>query len=117
MLFTRSNVGAGHSPSVAQDQRLRHPCRRFGKLNAAFELRHSKELASSCIMMQSMSVLPAVCFDILDFPSRLLGSVTPAPGKYFFKFKICTHWIESGLIKIYLNCIITINLLYYQKHL
>ena len=37
-----SNAGAGHSPSVAQDWRLRHPCRRFSKLDAAFELRHSK---------------------------------------------------------------------------
>ena len=72
MLFTRSNAGTGHSPSMAQDQRLRHPCRRFSKLDAAFELRHSKELASSCIIMQSMSVHPAVRFDISDFPSRLL---------------------------------------------
>ena len=81
MPFTRSNVGAGHSPSVAQDRCLWHPCRRFRKLDAAFELRHSKELASSCIIMQSMSVHPAVRFDISDFPSRLLEPLNPTSGK------------------------------------
>jgi hypothetical protein len=88
MLFTRSNAGAGHSPSVAQDRRLRHPCRRFSKLDAAFELRHSKELASSCIIMQSMSVHPAVRFDISDFPSRLLTA--------------CMHCYANGGYKSYM---------------
>jgi predicted dehydrogenase len=74
MPFTRSNADAGHSPSVAQDRRLRHPCRRFSKLDAAFELRHSKELASSCIIMQPISVHPAVHFDISYFQSRLLNA-------------------------------------------
>jgi hypothetical protein len=59
MSFTRSNADAGHSPSVAQDQRLQHPCCRY----AAFELRHDKELAASRIIMKSMSAPPAGPFD------------------------------------------------------
>jgi hypothetical protein len=55
MSFTRSNADADHSPSVAQGQRLQHPCCR----NAAFELSHDKELAASPIIMKSMSIPPA----------------------------------------------------------
>ena len=103
MPFTRSNADTGHSPSVAQDRRLRHPCRRFSKLDAAFELRHSKELASSCIIMQSMSVHPAVRFDISDFPSRLRGqggrscytrSLSPPADSYL------NHWNS-----LYISCL------------
>lgn len=63
MSLTCSNALAGHSPSVAQDQRLQHPCCRFGKIDTAFELRHDKELAASCIIMKSMSVPPAIRFN------------------------------------------------------
>ena len=50
-------------------------CRRFDKLDAAFELRNGKEPATSCIMMQLMTVLLAVCLYNLDFPSALLGAL------------------------------------------
>jgi len=53
--------------------RLRHPCRRLGKLDAALELRHGKETAASCIMMQSMTIPLAVRLDNLSFPGSLLA--------------------------------------------
>ena len=57
---------------LPQGMRLRHPCRRLGKLDAALELRHGKETAASCIMMQSMTIPLAVRPSNLTFPSRLL---------------------------------------------
>ena len=57
---------------LPQGMRLRHPCRRLDRLDAALELRHGKETAASCIMMQSMTVPLAVCLVNLTFPSRLL---------------------------------------------
>jgi len=58
---------------LPQGMRLRHPCRRLDRLDAALELRHGKETAASCIMMQSMTVPLAVRLVNLTFPSRLLG--------------------------------------------
>jgi len=60
---------------LPQGMRLRHPCRRLGKLDTALELRHGKETAASCIMMQSMTIPLAVRLDNLSFPGRLLESV------------------------------------------
>jgi len=89
MPFTRSNADAGHSPSVAQDQRLRRPCRRLGKLDTAFELRYGKEPAASCIMMQPKTVLPTARLGSLCFPSRLLE----VRGK---KLEVGRWKVESG---------------------
>ena len=53
--------------------RLRRPCRRLDKLDAAFELRNGKEPATSCIMMQPMTIPLAVRLVNLGFSGRLLG--------------------------------------------
>ena len=69
---------------LPQGMRLRLPCRRLDKLDAALELRHGIETAASCIMMQSMTIPLAVRLSNLTFPSRLLekliGSLRQAPN-------------------------------------
>ena len=58
---------------LPQGMRLRHPCRRLGKLDGASELHHGKETAASCIMMQSMTIPLAVRLVNLAFPGRFPG--------------------------------------------
>jgi len=69
--FQRGRKPLGLLP---QGMRLRHPCRRLGKLDAALELRHGKETAASCIMMQSMTTPLAVRLVNLIFQGRLVGN-------------------------------------------
>ena len=71
MPFTRPNAGAGHSASCLKDRRLRHPCRRLDKLEAALGRRHDKEPAAACIMMQLLTAPLAVRPDNLPFPGRV----------------------------------------------